>query len=200
MRKIITFDHVTADGYFATTDGTLDWVVADEQASQWAMKRSGEIDAVLFGRKTYEMFAAFWPDAYEQSKRGAIPEAPHGPGRPSEFTRDIATFLHRVRKVVYSRTLKSPTWNNTHVVRELDPRDVEKLKREAGGGIMIFGSGSIASALTRNRLIDEYQLLVSPIVLGTGRKLIDGVPGRPVELVEVKPFDSGVVLMRYTAK
>ena len=199
MRKVIAFDHVTADGYFATTDGTLDWVVAADEAAQATMKRNGEIEVVLFGRRTYDMFAAFWPEAYEQAKRGDIPADPHGPGRPSEPTRDMATFLHRVRKVVYSRTLKDPAWNNTEVVRELDPREVEKLKREEGGGIILFGSGSIASALTRHGLIDEYQFLVSPIVLGAGRKLIDGAPRRPVALAEARPFDSGVVLLRYIA-
>jgi dihydrofolate reductase len=200
MRKLVIFDHVTADGYFATRDGTLDWVVPEDAAPEHAMKRTGEITTVLFGRKTYDMFAEFWPAAYEKTRRGQVPDDPHQPGVSSEHAGTIAKFLNDVEKVVYSRTLTDPTWNNTRVVRELDRRDIEALKRGPGGGIMIFGSASIVSTLSKHGLIDEYQLVVSPVVLGAGRKLIDNADRRGVTLAETKQFDSGVVLLRYTAR
>src|SRR5262249_2174204 len=103
------------------------------------------------------------------------------------------------KKVVFSKTLKEATWNNSHLVREFDPRAIDALKKEPGKGIIIFGSGSIVSLLTQYGLIDEYQFVVSPVFLGKGKSLICGLPNRSrVNLLEAKPYKSGNVMLRYS--
>ena len=99
--------------------------------------------------------------------------------------------------MVFSRSLQDVTWRNSHLRRELDPREIEAMKREPGKDMIVFGSGSIVSQLTEHGLIDEYQLVVSPIVLGGGRPLFSGVQKTSrLELLEAKAYPSGNVLPR----
>jgi dihydrofolate reductase len=110
----------------------------------------------------------------------------------------MAGWINEATKVVFSKTLRQVTWKNSRLLHELDPREIESLKRQPGPDMMIFGSGSIASQLTRHGLIDEYQIVVSPILLGAGRSLISGLStSRRLELLEAKPYASGNVKLRY---
>ena len=110
----------------------------------------------------------------------------------------MAVWIHEATKLVFSRTLKQVTWKNSRLLHELDPGEIETLKRQPGPDMMIFGSGSIASQLTQHGLIDEYQLVVSPILLGSGRSLISEVPrSQRLDLLEAKPYPSGNVKLRY---
>jgi dihydrofolate reductase len=113
--------------------------------------------------------------------------------------RGMAIWINAAKKIVFSKTRKDVTWSNSILLRELDPGEIEKMKRQpAGSDLLIFGSGSIASQLTRHGLIDEYQFVVSPLLLGDGRSLLTGVPRSVrLELLEAKPFPSGNVMMRY---
>ena len=100
--------------------------------------------------------------------------------------------------MVFSRSLKNVTWKSSHIVHEVDPREIEKMKREAGKDMTIFGSGSIVSQLTEHGLIDEYQFVLCPVFLGSGRPLLTGVSkNSKLELVKAKPYLSGDVLFRY---
>jgi dihydrofolate reductase len=197
MRRIIAFNNVSADGYFATPDGKLEWVIPDPAMDRAVMDASagGGADTFLFGRKTYQMFASFWPHVLDDSE--TAPD-PHTPGRASPELRAIAVVLNEARKIVFSKSLKEATWSNSRIVRELDPREIERMKHEQGPDIMIFGSGSIASLLTQHGLIDGYQFAVSPILLGRGRTLLNGVAANvKLELEEEKKFPSGKVLLTY---
>ena len=99
---------------------------------------------------------------------------------------------------MFSRTRAEVTWSNSSIVRELDPSAIEKMKRQPGSDILIFGSGSIASQLTRHGLIDEYQFVVNALLLGNGRSYLTGVPtSLRLKLLEAKPFPSGNVMLRY---
>lgn len=196
MRRIVMFNHVSADGYFATGDGAMDWVVPDEELSRSVMQHGPKYDTVLFGRKTYDMFEQFWPRALDEATSTA-PD-PHAPGRRSTFNRDMAVFLNDVAKVVFSRHRQDVTWKNSRLVRTFDPKAVEAMKRERGEDMILFGSGSIVSQLTRHGLIDEYQFVVAPILLGSGRTILDGVAERTrLRLVDSRAFPSGSVLQRY---
>jgi len=195
MRRIVAFNNVSADGYFSAPDGNLDWMVPDDKLAKGVMEHGPKFDTVLFGRRTYELFAAFWPHALDDPK--TAPD-PHARGRRSEVNRDMAVFLNEVPKIVFSRTLKEATWKNTRIVRELDPREIEAMKRQPGQDMIMFGSGSIASELTRHGLIDEYQFVVAPLLLGDGKTLLDGVSHRlKLDQKEAKGFPSGNVLLRY---
>lgn len=189
MRRIIAFDRVSADGYFADAQGGLGWVVPEPELDRAAADNLGGNDTILFGRRTYEMFESFWPHALDEN--------PHG-GAPSPEMRAMAEWINAATKIVFSRTRQDVTWRNSRVLAELDPREVEALKSGPGKNIMVFGSGSIVSQLTEHGLIDEYHFVVAPLLLGSGRPLITGVPGSlKLELVEAKAFPSGNVRLRY---
>jgi len=199
MRRIIAFDRVSADGYFAAPDGNLDWVVQDselDKSAAAAAKAEGP-GTLLFGRKTYEMFESFWPNQLDES---GTAQNPHGPGRSAEM-HDLAVNINEAEKIVFSHTMKEPTWKNSRVVRELDPNEIEKMKKEPGKDMMIFGSGEIVSQLAEHHLIDEYQLIVSPVLLGSGKQLISDVKDcQRLDLLECKPYSSGNVMMRYMSR
>lgn len=204
MRRIVAFNHVSADGYFAAPDGGLGWVVQDPELDRSimadadrraAMESGPDPGTILFGRRTYEQFESFWPHALDGSRTAP---SPHGPERSVEM-RGMAIWINAAKKIVFSRTRKDVTWSNSSLLRELDPRAIEKMKQQpGGGGMLIFGSGSIASQLTQHGLIDEYQFIVSPLLLGDGRSLLAGVPKSVrLELLEARSFPSGNVLLRY---
>jgi dihydrofolate reductase len=199
MRKLVVFDRVTADGYFSGPEGKLDWVVPDAEIDKLggdATPSSGNV--MLFGRRTYQMFESFWPHVLNDS-----PEAPdpHMPGRQSAAMRGMAVWIHEATKIVFSKTLAGVTWHNSRLLRDLEPSSIETLKQEPGGDIMVFGSGQIVSQLTARGLIDEYQLIVSPLLLGAGKPLVSGVASRvPLDLLDVKRYDSGNVMLRYARR
>lgn len=196
MRRIIVFDNVTADGFFSDAKGGLDWVVQDPDL----MAKNGAAAAgsasgggtVLFGRRTYDMFAAVWPNV----KRGS--PGPHGePFSPEMLA--MADMLNHAEKLVWSRMMKEPAWQRTRVLRSFDAKEVEALKAQPGRDIMVFGSGSLVAQLAEHGLVDEYQLQVSPIALGQGKSLFAELPrARKLRLLEATPYPrTGVVVLRY---
>jgi dihydrofolate reductase len=193
-RRLVMFNRVTADGYFGGPDGNLNWVVPDNEIDKSAASAIGTFDTILLGRRTYEMFAAFWPHVLESE---TAPD-PHGAGRRSPEIRAMATMLNESTKLVFSRTLKEVTWTNSNLLPECDPREIEARKRQPGQDMIVFGSGSIVAHLTQHGLIDEYQLIMSPIFLGTGRLLLSGLSKSvQLDLLESKAFPSGNVMLRY---
>jgi dihydrofolate reductase len=196
MRRIVMFNWVTANGYFAGPDGSLDWVVPDDEQAKAAAEDIPNFDTVLFGRQTYQMFEGFWRHAVVDDS-GTVPD-PHRPGRRSREHGAIAIALNRMNKLVFSRSLKDVTWKNSRVLHELDPRQMETMKKQPGKDMIIFGSGSIVSQLTQHDLIDEYQFVVCPVLLGSGRPLLNSVSrDSKLHLSEAKPYPSGDVMLRY---
>jgi len=195
MRRIIAFDHVSADGYFAAADGKLDWVLPDEELTQSNLQNMADGDTILFGRRTYEMFEAFWPTAI-QDDRGA--EDPHAKGHRSEGIQQVGEWINNATKIVFSRTRQAVTWQGSRLIREFSVAEVEALKHTAGKNMLLLGSGEITRLMARGGLIDEYRFAVVPVILGKGRKLLDDVDGpRRLSLVESPRFPSGTVLLRY---
>ena len=195
LRRIIMFNRVTADGYFAATDGNLNWVVPDDTLDSAGVEAIPSVDTMLFGRRTYEMFERFWPRALDDSSTAADP---HAAGRRSPAMRAMAIWINEATKLVFSRTLKDVTWKNSRLVHELDPREIEAMKRQPGRNMIVFGSGSLVSQLTQHGLIDEYQFVVSPILLGSGRPLFSGgSKSSALDLIEVNKYQSGNVMLRY---
>ena len=195
MRRIVAFNRVSADGYFASADGKLDWVIPDPEVDKMGASGTGEFDTIILGRKTYEMFASFWPNIDEHAS--AAPD-PHDPRKVSKEMVEMGRMLNAATKLVFSSTLKNPTWQNTRVLPRLDPAEVKSIKQAAGQDIIMFGSGSVTSQLTEHGLVDEYQYIVSPIILGKGKKLIDNVSKTvKLELVNQKTFPTGTQLLTY---
>lgn len=194
MRRIVMFNRVTADGYFAGLDGNLDWVVPEPGIDKAGAAAIKEFDTVLFGRRTYELFKKFWPNVGDSP----IAPDPHDTRRLSPELHAMAKMLNESTKLVFSATLKDVTWRNSRIVRKFEPREIEAMKRQPGKDMIIFGSGSIVSQLAQHGLIDEYQFVVSPILLGNGRPLLSGESIRSkLDLREAKEYPSGNVMLRY---
>ncbi|HEU0105165.1 MAG TPA: dihydrofolate reductase family protein [Vicinamibacteria bacterium] len=195
MRRIMAFDRVTADGYFTSPDGKLDWVVPEPQIDKEAGEGMSGQGSILFGRRTYEMFQAYWPHALEDS---ATAPDPHMPGRRSPEIRAMAVWINEAAKTVFSKTLEGVTWKNSRLLRTFDPREVEAMKKQPGPDMLVFGSGSIASQLTQHGLIDEYRFIVGPVLLGGGKSLISGLTkSSRLDFLEARAYPSGNVMLRY---
>jgi dihydrofolate reductase len=196
MRKLIAFNNVSADGYFAAADGNLDWTTPDSDIQATA---AGPVDAdsnftILFGRKTYDQFESFWPNVVTDSP--TAPDPHHDVPESTEF-RAIAEKINNATKIVFSKNRKDVTWKNSRLVREIDPKEIKRLKEQPGGDMMIFGSGTVTSQLTKHALIDEYQFVVNPIILGGGQLLIKDAARLKLKLLEAKGLKSGNVMLRY---
>jgi dihydrofolate reductase len=195
-RKIMMFNRVTPEGHFAAGDGAQDWFVPDGDLDTRGAEGLSGTGMFLFGRHTYEMFASFWPHALSKSTT-----SPHGGGPLAPEQQRMAVTLNELPKLVFSRTLKAVTWSNSRLVRELDPAAIEAMKSEPGKDIVVLGSGSLVAQLSQHGLIDEYQLVVTPVFLGEGRPLLGGLTKRlKLELLEAKAYRSGNVLLRYARR
>jgi dihydrofolate reductase len=185
MRKLVAFESVTLDGYFTDARNDMSWAHRPgAEDAEWkaftAENASGE-SQLLFGRKTYEMMVKYWP----------TPEA-------SQKDPAVAGGMNALPKVVFSRTLTSVSWGNTKVVKGNLPEEVRKLKKEPGPVMVILGSGSIVAPLASEGLIDEYQMVVTPVALGRGRTLFDGLEKKvDLKLTHSRVFKNGNVLLHY---
>jgi dihydrofolate reductase len=185
MRKVIVTMWVTLDGFIAGPNNDMSWIRVDEAMGTYENDLVSAADTLLLGRVTYQSFAGSWPH---------VPDNPAA----SEGEKEYARKLNSMRKIVFSRTLETVEWNNSTLLHEISPDDVIALRQESGKNIVIYGSASVVQALMDLGLIDEYQLLIHPIVLGSGKRLFrDGSNTTALRLVEAKPFSSGVVLLSY---
>lgn len=187
MRKIITTTWITLDGFIAGPNNEMDFVgeAFDEAMGKYEFDLVSAADTLILGRVTYESFAGSWP--YVPEKPGAD---------PGEVA--YAQALNAMHKIVFSKTLSGVTWNNSRLEREIIPANIEKLKQEPGSDILIYGSASIVQELTRHGLIDEYQLLIHPCILGSGKPLFKDISQRVnVKLVNTEARSSGVVVLTY---
>ena len=184
MRRLSAFNHVSLDGYFTDANGDFTWArgdKSDKEFNDFVASNAKGGGQLLFGRKTYDLMASFWPTPIA---------AQHEPV--------VAERMNTLRKVVFSRTLEKASWNNTMLVKGDLPSAVRKLKAEPGEGMVILGSGSVVSQLAQEGLIDEFQVVVNPVVLGGGRTMFNGVKQKlNLNLVETRHFPSGKVFLRY---
>ena len=187
MRKIIVTMWTTLDGYVAGPNGEMDWIseLYDEAMGTYEYNLVSSADTLLLGRGTYQSFAGSWP---------YVPDNPDAPEGEKAYARKV----NAMRKLVFSRTLESVEWNNSTLVKEVIPEDIERLKRELGRDMVIYGSVSLVQTLTNLGLIDEYQILVHPVLLGGGNPLFQDIKHETkLKLVETRAHPSGVVLLTY---
>lgn len=182
MRKLHAFEMVSLDGFFTDQYNDMSWAhKRDEEWSAFSSSNAGGSGALLFGRVTYKMMAAFWP----------TPEA-------AQLLPDVAAGMNAMQKIVVSRTLDRVTWQNTTLLEGDLVAEVTRLKQQPGADLVILGSGSIVSQLTEARLIDEYQIVVSAIVLGRGRTLFDTVRRKVnLTLTKTRTVRNGNVVLWY---
>jgi dihydrofolate reductase len=174
MRKIFLFNMVTLDGFFEGPNKEIDWHNVDEGFNGFAIEQLNATDILLFGRVTYELMASYWPT-------------------PTAMKNDpvVAERMNAISKIVFSRTLEKAEWNNTRLVKEDAASEIYK-------NIALFGSADLASSLLRSGLIDEYRIMVNPVVLGSGSSLFKGIHGKlDLRLLKMSAFKSGNVLLYY---
>jgi dihydrofolate reductase len=184
MRKIAAFTIVSLDGYFAGPKGEIDWFKNnDDEDNRFAAENANPSATLMFGHTTYEMMAGYWPTPKAIKSNPAV-----------------ANTMNNAKKIVFSKTLKpgdGPVWKNVTVLGEITHEGIMKLKEQPGGDIAILGSGSIVRQLANLGLIDEYQLLVNPVILGSGKYLFRDVNRKNLKLLETRAFGSGKVFLRY---
>lgn len=182
MRKLSAFENVSLDGFFVDATNDMSW--AHKHDAEWNAFASGNASgegALLFGRVTYQMMASFWP----------TPQA-------AQMLPDVAAGMNRMPKFVASRTLERPDWENTTLLQGDLVAEVRALKASPGPDLVILGSGSIVSQLAQARLIDEFQLVVNPLVLGRGRTLFETVAGRlDLRFSRSRSFTNGNLVLWY---
>lgn len=185
MRRVVMFNLMSLDGFFAGPNGEIDWHNVDEEFNEAAIEMIEQFDTILFGSVTYELFEGFWPKA-------ALDPA------TSREDRRIAGKINEMTKVVFSKTLRKVTWNNSRLIHDNIEGEVRKLKQEKGRDMVIYGSGTIVQQLAHAGLIDEYQFMVNPVVLGMGKALFKDKIG--LKLLRTRPFRGGNVLLVYEPK
>jgi dihydrofolate reductase len=187
MRQIGVFIHVTLDGFFAGPNGEIDWFKVIKKDAEWeeyTRRESQAHSTLLMGRTTYEMMKGFWPTP------AGMAGDPH-----------MAKVMNESPKIVVSRKLASvadePNWKNVTLWRELNLEQVRRLEEKGTGSITILGSGTIIQQLANMNLIDEYELVLVPVVLGAGKQLFSDVKMTEMKLLEARSFQNGLVSLRY---
>jgi dihydrofolate reductase len=184
MRKLIVFNHVSLDGYFVDASGTMYWAKTRKDDAEWnafvEQNASGN-GPLLFGRKTYELMVRYWPTPMAKEHDAAI-----------------ADRMNKLPKVVFSRTLNDVSWSNTKLVKGDLVSEVGRMKEGSGDGLTILGSGTLVAQLSDAGLIDEYHVVVNPLVLGKGRTMFEGMKDRlDLKPVTSRTFGNGCVYLVY---
>ena len=186
MRRLAVFNSVSLDGFISDAGGDLSWAYKPTKDPEWTAFVAGNAKGggeLLFGRVTYDMMASYWTS----------PQA-------AENDALVAERMNALPKVVFSRTIDKAPWSNTRLVKGDPAREARRLKAESGRDMVILGSASIVSQLAQENLIDEYQVVVIPVVLGGGKSMFAGVSSRPsLKLAGCREFKNGNVLLRYAA-
>jgi dihydrofolate reductase len=181
MRKLFISNLVSLDGYQAGPNGELDWFTVDKEFLEYAEDMMNSVDIILFGRITYEMMAAYWPMDHAKTSDPIV-----------------AGKMNGLPKIVFSKTLDSADWENTTLVKDDIKETVLKLKQQPGKDMVILGSGSIVSAFTQMGIIDEYRILINPVILGAGIPHFTGdIDRKLLKLTDVRRFGSGLVMLTY---
>src|SRR6266705_5006548 len=185
MRKVILSNSVTLDGFFEGPNKELDWHIVDEEAKEYAKELRNNVDTLLFGRVTYQLMADYWPAADTNSST-------------SKSDLEFADKMNNLPKIVFSKTLQEVKWNNSSMVKENIAEEISKMKQQPGKDLVIFGSGSIVSTFMQLGLIDEYRIILNPIVLGNGNPLFKGINEKQnLKLLKARMFSTGVVILFY---
>lgn len=187
MPKLSSFTNISLDGYYADAKGGFNWGHAAKKDPEFEAfvadnaKRGGG-GALLFGRVTYELMVQYWPSPMAAKDNPVVAEG-----------------MNNTSKFVFSRTLKEATWKNTTLVNGDLAAEVRKLKQGSGPDMVLLGSGSIVAQLAQEKLIDEFQIVVQPVVLGSGKTLFAGVKdAMDLALGKTRTFPSGKIFLRYT--
>lgn len=173
---------VSVDGYFEGPNHDLSWHNVDNEFNQFAIKQLDEADTLIFGRRTYELMASYWPS--EEAKKDDS---------------EVAKRMNEMRKLVFSKSLKSTSWNNVEIHAESIANILGNLKKLPGKDIAVLGSSNLCLTLLHESLLDEARIMVNPIALGQGTSLFQGLDRvQKLKLIKTRTFKSGNILNNYS--
>ena len=182
MGKLIVFNFITLNGFFQGEHGDLSWHKHDGEEGDFSKESLQANATLLFGRTTYEMMAGYWPTKEALKNDRAVAEG-----------------MNRAEKIVFSRTLKKADWQNTTIIKDNIAAEIRKRKQDSEKDMTILGSGSIVNFFTEKGLIDAYEIMIDPVILGKGTPIFKGLKVQPtLKLTATRTFKSGVVLHSYT--
>ncbi len=185
MRKIISFMHISLDGFVAGPNGEMNWIKVDEELFDYVGKRISESDTALYGRVTYEMMENYWPTAGD---------------KPNASKHDIehSNWYKKAHKIVLSKTMKDADLPNTTIISDNLSDSINKIREQEGTEICLFGSPTATHSLIQLNLIDGYWLFVNPIILGEGIPLFTNIKDKTkLKLLTTRQFTSGVTELNY---
>src|SRR5579871_3479945 len=185
MRKLVSFMHVSLDGFVTNAKGEMNWIRVDQEIFDYAGERTNASDLALYGRVTFDMMQGYWPNAGKQ---------------PNASKHDIehSAWYNKVAKVVVSKSLKGKSIDNTRIISDNLAEEIKKVKSSGSKEIVIFGSSSATQALMKENLIDEFWLFVNPVLLGDGKRFFPQLQQmQNLKLVKSHSFASGVVCLHY---
>jgi dihydrofolate reductase len=184
MRKIVLFNLMTLDGYFEGENADISWHNVDQEFNDFAIAQLKTADMLLFGRKTYQLMAAYWPTA-EGIKDNPV----------------IADLMNQIDKIVFSKSLEKAHWDHARVISEGLLDEVKKLKSIPGKDVFIFGSADLSSTFIDHDLIDEFRIMINPLILGNGTPMFKNITTKiDLQLLKTKVFGNGNVLLNYIPK
>ena len=185
MRKIISFMHISLDGFVAGLNGEMNWIKINEEIFDHVEKRINNTDAALYGRVTFEMMENYWPTAAD---------------KPTATKHDIehSKWYSKSQKLVISNTLKEENFKHTKILGSNFAEKLNEIRQQPGSEILLFGSPTATHSLINLNLIDGYWLFVNPIILGQGIPLFKDVKETTkLNLVSTRQFNCGVTELNY---
>lgn len=184
MAKLSVFNFASLNGYYKGPNGDISWHRHGAEESEFSAQAMQSKNILLFGRVTYDMMAGFWPTPMALEKA------------PKE-----AKGINEAEKIVFSNSINKADWNNTRVINGNIIAEMEKLKQTATHDMTILGSGTIITQFAEAGLIDEYLIMIGPVVLGDGGTMFKGLGHKlDLDLISVKTFKSGTVLLSYKVR
>jgi len=182
VQPLIAFITTSLDGYFSDSAGDMSWAhKSDPEWLEFVSSNASQGGTLLFGRVTYDLMIRYWPTPMAKQQNPVVADG-----------------MNSAPKMVASRTLKEATWQNTKLLKDDLPGEIHKLKQQSGKGMCILGSGSIVTQLAEARLIDELQIVISPIALGKGKTPFETLKQRlPLKLMKTRSFTNGNVIHYY---
>jgi len=186
MRKVMLFMHISLDGFIAGPNRELDWTVTDDEMNNDLLPDLiRTVDTTLLGRVAYQDLANYWPTAAmnPSSSKGEM---------------EFARWIDQAPKIVFSKTLEKVEWQHSRVVKGTIAAEIATLKQQPGKDLVLFGGIGIAQTFVQRGFIEDYRLVVHPVLLGSGKPLFQDIKNRiPLKLVNTKTFRSGAVLLHY---
>jgi dihydrofolate reductase len=184
LRKLVYVSSISLDGFIEGPGHSIDWVIVDDEFHRFINDRQREVGAYLYGRRMYELMSGYWPTADED------------PDNP-DYVADFARIWRQTPKIVFSKTLAEVS-HNSHLNRQDPVEEVRRLKQQDGHNLEVGGT-ILARTLIQNGLVDEYELYIQPVIVGSGARLFPELEtGQLLQLVEERSFNSGVIFAHYS--